>query len=173
MREQEGCWSSLGTWHLTQIHSVYTSYLVTHILNLGVVCANYINSKSFTRMTFLVTLGEGVDVLYEFHGGTGHWFLADEALVKRDRDPCPQKGQDSVICCLAHSVRGWAIGFGQSHRLTTVDDNIKTELGECLRFFSGQMELFWGFLLYDKLWVYEFQEDQVITPSTSYPTSVH
>lgn len=23
--------------------------------------------------------------------------LADEALVKRDRDPCPEKGQDSVI----------------------------------------------------------------------------
>lgn len=55
-------------------------------------------------MIFLVTLGEEVDVLYEFHRGTG--FLADEALVKRDRDPCPQKGQDSVIRCLAHLVRG-------------------------------------------------------------------
>lgn len=63
-----------------------------------------IHSKSFTRMIFLVTLGEEVEVLYEFHRGTG--FSEDEALVKRDGDPCPQEGQDSVICCLAHLVRG-------------------------------------------------------------------
>lgn len=122
-------------------------------------------------MIFLVTLGEEVDVLYEFHRGTG--FLADEALVKRDRDPCPQKGQNSVICFLSHLVRGWAVSFEQSHRLATVDDNITAELGECLRFFSGQMEIFRGFLLYDKLWVYEFLEGQVITPSTYYLISAH
>lgn len=29
--------------------------------------------------------------------------------------------------------------------------------------FSGQMETFWGFLLYDKLQVYDLLEAQVIT----------
>lgn len=38
----------------------------THVLSLGVVCANYI------RIIFLMTLREKTDVLYQFQRGTGH-----------------------------------------------------------------------------------------------------
>lgn len=63
--------------------------------------------------------------------------MADEALVKRDADPCPQKGQDLD----GHLVGMRASCFEQSHRLTTIDNNIKTELDECLGFFRADGDL--------------------------------
>lgn len=77
-------------------------------------------------------------MLNQLHQGIRHWCLADETLVMRDADPCAQKARDSVISCLGHLVRIRAICFEQSHRLTTVDDNIKTELDECLSFFQSR-----------------------------------
>lgn len=73
----------------------------------------------------------------------GHWtlVLADDTLVKRAADPCPQKGQGLVIVCLGDLVRMRAICFEQSHRLTAVDGNTKRELDECLFFFRADGDL--------------------------------
>lgn len=64
--------------------------------------------------------------------------MADEAVVKRAADPCPQKGQCLVIICLGHLVKIRAICFEKSHGLTAVDGNTKTELDDHLSFFQGR-----------------------------------
>lgn len=113
------------------VYRVYRSHLDAYGLNLAFVLANY------TRMFFLVTLGGG-----NWHAESitlGHWarILADEGLVKRGADPRSQEGQHLLVSCLGHLVRMRAICFEQSHRLTTVDDNTKAELDECLSFFRA------------------------------------